>query len=103
MVEVNPSDPNQGKGPVGGPAGPKGPVKPKDPTSVMAPGANPNVKNPMGSVNAMKEWLGPKAYKAFQDNFCKQIVSDIGKRRQKEKKIAEQLKRAEEGKDMYDS
>ena len=72
-----------------------------DPPGGLA-GSDPTAPDPGGSFNNLKTWLGPDGYKAFMDSICKGIVSDIGKRKEVEEKVAKQLKAAETGEDMND-
>jgi hypothetical protein len=53
-------------------------------------------------LDAMKKWLGPKGYKAFIQNLCQSISTQIQADQKKAQTAADKLKAVEEDRDPDD-
>ena len=59
-------------------------------------------KSSGNGLDAMKKWLGPKGYKAFIQNLCQSISTQLQADQKKAATAAEKLKAVEEDRDPND-
>lgn len=79
--------------------GPSTPLSPANTDRPVTPfpvaSASPNFSG--GGWGSFEQFMGPKDFKEFQANICKQITQEIAKDRKRQKKAAEELRKSETG------